>query len=230
MVKQPTVTIFAGVNGAGKTTLYFLAQEKGIILGYRINVDEIAQSIGDYRDRQTQVRASRIAIKMRKVHMDDKLNFNQETTLCGKSILNLFDELKENNYKINLHFVGLDSPQTAKERVKIRVSKGGHDIEPHLIDKRYYESMQNLLKVIPLCNEILVYDNTKNYELIAKITNEKIDILKNVEWFNNLISEKIKSQIGVNYKEQNSRSGSKDTSQEQTSDTIFYRKNSCFLG
>ena len=54
--------------------------------------------------------------------------------------------------------------------------------------------MQNLLKVIPLCNEILVYDNTKNYELIAKITNEKIDILKNVEWFNNLISEKIKSQ------------------------------------
>ena len=42
MVNQPTVTIFAGVNGAGKTTLYFLAQEKGIILGYRINVDEIA--------------------------------------------------------------------------------------------------------------------------------------------------------------------------------------------
>ena len=52
--------------------------------------------------------------------------------------------------------------------------------------------MQNLLKVIPLCNEILVYDNTKNYELIAKITNEKIDILKNVEWFNDLISEKNK--------------------------------------
>ena len=104
----------------------------------------------------------------------------------------LFDELKENNYKINLHFIGLDSPQTAKERVKIRVSKGGHDIEPYLIDKRYYESMQNLLKVIPLCNEILVYDNTKNYELIAKITNEKIDILKNVEWFNNLILEKNK--------------------------------------
>ena len=57
MVNQPTVTIFAGVNGAGKTTLYFLAQEKGINLGYRVNVDEIAQSIGDHRDRQTQVRA-----------------------------------------------------------------------------------------------------------------------------------------------------------------------------
>jgi hypothetical protein len=199
MINQPTATIFAGVNGAGKTTLYFLAQEQGINLGYRINVDEITQSIGDHRDRQTQVRASKIAIKMRKVHIDDKLDFNQETTLCGKSILNLFNELKENNYKINLHFVGLDSPQTAKERVKIRVAKGGHDIEAHLIDKRYYESMQNLLKVAPLCDEVLIYDNTTNYELIAKITNGALDLQKNVAWFNNLISNKTQQKPSQNY-------------------------------
>ncbi|HEG0497188.1 TPA: zeta toxin family protein [Campylobacter jejuni] len=190
MINQPTATIFAGVNGAGKTTLYFLAQEQGINLGYRINVDEIAQSIGDHRDRQTQVRASKIAIKMRKVYIDDKLNFNQETTLCGKAILNLFSELKEHGYKINLHFVGLDSPQTAKVRVKIRVAKGGHDIEPHLIDKRYYESMQNLLKVSPICDEILVYDNTFDFELVAKINNGTMQKYKNVTWFDNLISSK----------------------------------------
>lgn len=192
MINQPTTTIFAGVNGAGKTTLYFLALEKGINLGYRINVDEIAQSIGDYKDKKTQVRALKIAITMRKVYIDDKLNFNQETTLCGKTILNLFKELKENNYKINLRFIGLDSPQTAKERVKIRVAKGGHDVDSHLIDKRYYESMQNLLKVMPLCDEILVYDNTKNYELIAKITNGVLDLQKNVAWFSDLILDKTK--------------------------------------
>lgn len=192
MINQPTATIFAGINGAGKTTLYFLALEKGINLGYRINVDEIAQSIGDYKDKKTQVRALKIAITMRKVYIDDKLNFNQETTLCGKTILNLFKELKENNYKINLRFIGLDSPQTAKERVKIRVAKGGHDVDSHLIDKRYYESMQNLLKVMPLCDEILVYDNTKNYELIAKITNGVLDLQKNVAWFSDLILDKTK--------------------------------------
>lgn len=195
MANQPTATIFAGVNGAGKTTLYFLAQEQGINLGYRINVDEIAQSIGDHKDTKTQVRASKIAIKMRRVHLRDGLDFNQETTLCGKSILNLFNELKVNNYKINLHFVGLDSPQTAKERVKIRVAKGGHDTKPHLIDKRYYESMQNLLKVVPLCNEILVYDNTQNYEIIAKITNGALDLQKNIAWFNDLISNKTAKNI-----------------------------------
>lgn len=194
MINQPTATIFAGVNGAGKTTLYFLAQEKGINLGYRVNVDEIAQSIGDYKDKKTLIRASKIALTMRKVYTNDRLNFNQETTLCGKAILNLFKELKENNYKINLYFIGLDSPKTATERVKIRVSKGGHDVEPHLIDKRYYESMQNLLKVISLCDEVLIYDNTQNYELIAKIINGVMDLQKKVNWFNNLILEKTKSQ------------------------------------
>lgn len=90
MINQATATIFAGVNGAGKTTLYFLAQEKGINLGYRINVDEIAQSIGDYKDKKTLIRASKIALTMRKVYTNDRLNFNQETTLCGKAILNLY--------------------------------------------------------------------------------------------------------------------------------------------
>lgn len=194
MINQPTATIFAGVNGAGKTTLYFLAQEKGINLGYRVNVDEIAQSIGDYKDKKTLIRASKIALTMRKVYTNDRLNFNQETTLCGKAILNLFKELKENNYKINLYFIGLDSPKTATERVKIRVSKGGHDVEPHLINKRYYESMRNLLKVMPLCDGVLIYDNTQNFELIAKITNGVMDLQKKVNWFNNLILEKTKSQ------------------------------------
>lgn len=48
-------------------TLYFLAQEKGINLGYRVNVDEIAQSIGDYKDKKTLIRASKIALTMCKV-------------------------------------------------------------------------------------------------------------------------------------------------------------------
>ena len=194
MINQAAATIFAGVNGAGKTTLYFLAQEKGINLGYRVNVDEIVQSIGDYKDKKTLIRASKIALTMRKVYTNDRLNFNQETTLCGKAILNLFKELKENNYKINLYFIGLDSPKTAIERVKIRVNKGGHDVEPHLINKRYYESIRNLLKLMSLCDEVLIYDNTQNFELIAKITNGVMDLQKKVNWFNNLFLEKTKSQ------------------------------------
>lgn len=53
--------------------------------------------------------------------------------------------------------------------------------------------MRNLLKLMPLCDEVLIYDNTQNFELIAKIINGVMDLQKKVNWFNNLFLEKIKS-------------------------------------
>lgn len=44
---------------------------------------------------------------------------------------------------------------------------------------------------MPLCDEILIYDNTKQYELIAKITNEILALQKNVAWVDNLNKIKI---------------------------------------
>ena len=187
-------TIFAGVNGAGKTTLYFKAQEKGIILGYRVNVDEIAQSIGNYKNTSTQIRATKIALNTREQYLKNGYSFNQETTLCGKSIINLFHRLKEYEYKINLFYVGVSSPKIAKERVLIRVNNGGHNIEPNLIEKRYYESLENLMKVLPLCDKTFVYDNSIDYELIAKADFGVLEKFKSVEWFSEIANNSSNNQ------------------------------------
>lgn len=194
MINQPVATIFAGVNGTGKTSFYYNTQfdtQKQIEFGYRIDIDEIARSIGNWKDKEIQIKASKKAIEIRNAYIKNQKNFMQETTLCGKSILKLFDELKERGFVIKLYFFNVDSPKTAKERVKIRVAKGGHDIESSVINRRYYESMQNLLKVIPLCYEILFYDNTYDFKLIAKITNNIMQKYKNVVWFDSLIQENI---------------------------------------
>lgn len=58
-------TIFAGAEGCGKTTLYYNELEKNKDFGLRINIDEIVSSFGDWKNREDQFRASRIAIKMR---------------------------------------------------------------------------------------------------------------------------------------------------------------------
>lgn len=184
---KPIANIFAGVNGAGKTTLYFNAIENMINLGYRINIDEITQSIGDWRDRITQIRASRIAVKMRKMYIQNKDSFNLETTLCGNAILNLFKELKEKDYKIVLYYIALDSVETAKERVLIRVNKGGHGIEPALIQKRFYESQNNLLKVLPLCDEVYFYDNSKHFVKAAEIKNNTVQIFENIAYITKIL-------------------------------------------
>ena len=71
-------SIFAG--GAGKTTAYFELVSKSIDLGRRINVDEIAQSIGDHKDPATQVRASRIALTLRKMYLDEARIYDNSDT------------------------------------------------------------------------------------------------------------------------------------------------------
>ena len=79
-----------GVNGAGKTTLYYNELESAKDFGLRINIDEIVSSFGDWKNRKDQIRASKIALKIREKYIKEGKDFNQESTLCGNSILSLF--------------------------------------------------------------------------------------------------------------------------------------------
>ncbi|MDL0080993.1 zeta toxin family protein [Helicobacter zhangjianzhongii] len=166
---QPNATIFAGVNGSGKTTLYYNELEKGRLFGLRVNIDEIVSSFGDWRSEKDQTRATKIALRIRKHYIQTHQSFNQETTLCGASITKLFSTLKANNYAITLYYVGLDSVEKAKQRVKIRVAKGGHDIDSKLIERRFCTSLQNLKAIAPLSDDVLLFDNSaESLKLIAQ--------------------------------------------------------------
>lgn len=168
--------IFAGVNGAGKTTLYYNELEKSKDFGLRINIDEIVSSFGDYKSSKDQMRASRIALKMRQNYIKKGFDFNQESTLCGASILSLFQTLKNEGYKIYLYYVGVNSPEIAKERIKIRVAKGGHFIKDELVEQRFYKSLQNLTKIMPLCDEVFIFDNSKEYRKLCELKGGKMQI------------------------------------------------------
>lgn len=61
-----------------------------------------------------------------------------------------------------MFYVGIENSEMAKERIKIRVKKGGHDIPDEIVEKRYHESLINLKKIAPLCDKLVVYDNS-NY-------------------------------------------------------------------
>lgn len=137
MNAKPTAFIFAGINGAGKSTLYYDELLKNKYFGTRINTDEFVSSFGSWKNPNDQFKAAKIALKVRQNCIQMSANFNQETTLCGKSILNLFKELKNKDYEIQLYYVGVNTPQIAKERVRARVAKGGHNIDERIIDKRF---------------------------------------------------------------------------------------------
>ena len=186
--------IFAGVNGSGKSTLYktnFL--NKGIKNSIRINTDEIVYSFGDWKSNIDQIKAGKIAIQLRNKCFLEEKSFNEETTLTGKTILKIINKAKDLGYKIHLYYIGIDNPEIAKERVKNRVARGGHGISPEIIEKRYYESLQNLEKLIYQCDSIEIYDNSEKFIRIFYYENKQIHInnIEKVNW----ITEKLKSLI-----------------------------------
>lgn len=186
--------IFAGVNGSGKSTLYktnFL--NKDIKNSIRINTDEIVYSFGDWKSNIDQIKAGKIAIQLRNKCFLEEKSFNEETTLTGKTILKIINKAKDLGYKIHLYYIGIDNPEIAKERVKNRVARGGHGISPEIIEKRYYESLQNLEKLIYQCDSIEIYDNSEKFIRIFYYENKQIHInnIEKVNW----ITEKLKSLI-----------------------------------
>ena len=182
--------IIAGVNGAGKSTLYQINDNLKTLP--RVNVDEIVKEIGDWKKVEDVFVAGKIAVKKINKYFEEGISFNQETTLCGKSIIRNIRKAKSLDYFIELHYVGVDSVEIAKERVKHRVENGGHGIPESDIEKRYEETFKQLNCILNECNLIALYDNTESFRRFAIYKNgELVRISHKVpSWFLKIQTDK----------------------------------------
>ena len=179
--------IVAGVNGAGKSTLY---QSNNYLKNMpRINVDEIVNEIGNWQNTKDVFKAGKIAIQKINTYFEDSITFNQETTLCGKSMIKNISKAKELGYFIELHYIGVETVEIAKERVTHRVEQGGHGISEINIEKRYIETFNQLNSILDTCNLIAFYDNTKEFRRFAICKNGKlVRVSRNVpDWFRKVV-------------------------------------------
>lgn len=163
--------LIAGVNGAGKSTLYQTIESLKDMP--RVNTDEIVREFGDWKNTADVMKAGKIAVRKIKQFFEQGISFNQETTLCGGSILRNIDKAKELGYQIELHYVGVDSVDIAKDRIAYRVKHGGHGIADSDVERRYTESLKKLQMVIGKCDSVILYDNTIRFERFAAYENGK---------------------------------------------------------
>jgi len=104
--------LIAGVNGVGKSTLFYLLHE---LTGMpRINTDKIVREFGKWDNPIDVMKAGKIAIKKINDLFEAGITFNQETTLCGNSIIKNIRKAKSKGYYIEIHYVGVDSVEIAK--------------------------------------------------------------------------------------------------------------------
>ena len=140
---MPDIFIIAGCNGAGKTTAaYNLLPEVFKTVEF-VNADEIARGLSPFNPTGVAFQAGRIMLERLEQLIGENKSFSFETTLSGLTYLDFIRKAKEKGYGITLFFVFLNSVKLAKERVAIRVSKGGHSIPDEVIERRYHKGLLN---------------------------------------------------------------------------------------
>ncbi|HEX7847255.1 MAG TPA: zeta toxin family protein, partial [Chitinophagaceae bacterium] len=124
--------------------------------------------------------------------MDEMIEKDQsfafETTLSGLAYLKLITKAKKRGYEVVLFFVYLASFELAQNRVAIRVSKGGHHIPDHVVERRYFKGQVNFSRYAAQVNSWYIYDNSETeYILIAKRVEGKEEIF-NFDTYNQIIN------------------------------------------
>lgn len=181
-----TYTIIAGVNGCGKSSLTGVLRTEIDNLGKIIDVDRITAECGG-----NMIDGAKKAISIIEDCLEKEICFTQETTLSGKKTLNTIKTAIEKDYYIRLYYVGLDTKEESLVRIANRVKKGGHNIDTESVSKRFDKRFDDLLAVLPYCNEATFYDNDNGFVTVAKYKNGEMQLIgkNNPKWLNEFIEK-----------------------------------------
>lgn len=186
LLLMKTYTIIAGVNGCGKSSLTGVLRTEIDNLGKIIDVDKITVECDG-----NMIEGAKKAVSIIEDCLAKEICFTQETTLSGKKTLNTIKKAIAKDYYIRLYYVGLDTKEESLLRIANRVKKGGHNIDTEAVTKRFGKRFEDLLAVLPYCNEATFYDNDNGFVTVAKYKNGEIQPIghKQPKWLIELIEK-----------------------------------------
>ena len=109
---MPTLYVVAGPNGCGKSTLTRTAWLSGLEI---IDPDAIARRMPDSPGQAVReaLRRRRAALRAGRTHL-------VETTLAGSGVFRYMAAARTVGYRIELHYMSVDSPDLALNRIRNR--------------------------------------------------------------------------------------------------------------
>lgn len=170
----PWLILLAGPNGSGKSTLARqpdFASKVANVDGAFLNPDELAKTAPP--DANPLIWSGREMHRLVTEFTESRKSFMVETTLSGRNHFRTVETCKNAGYKLSFTFVFVSSLNLAKERVRLRVSLGGHNVPEVDQVRRYEKSLQNAAHMIKFADEAFVYrnDGIAGHELIAMYEN-----------------------------------------------------------
>lgn len=158
--KRPFIFVLAGVNGAGKSSVGgSILQSHGLSW---CNPDAFSRELTARTGASKEIADGDAWVYGRtqlESAIADGTNFAFETTLGGNTIRRLLAEAAE-THDVIMIFCGLASLHMHTDRVRLRVSHGGHDIPEGKIRERWQSSRQNLVALLPRLARLQMFDNS----------------------------------------------------------------------
>lgn len=164
-------TIIGGVNGVGKSSLSGVLSAENLDLGIIIDTDKMTADLGGDR-----ISGGKKAIEKIDSCLEKGVIFTQETTLSGARTLKTIQRARDLDYTIRLYYIGINTAEESIERIKNRVRKGGHNIADDDVERRFEKRFEDLIKILPYCNEVRFYDNENGFVYVAEYRNGSLII------------------------------------------------------
>ena len=163
--ERPTFWIVAGPNGSGKSSLYgntdIEAFDQSVWI---INPDLLTQRIQQV-ERLPLAEANVQAVVRIEAWLEASIRAHQtvgvETVLSTDKYRRLVLDAKQRQFELRLIFVMLSSPDLNVQRVRLRVSKGGHDVPEAKIRQRWTKSLGQLPWFWDQADQAVIYDNSR---------------------------------------------------------------------
>lgn len=158
---KPQLYVFAGPNGAGKSTLSASMVPPGTSVFdgdiefrklkdvyYDLDESLLWANVNDVIFSEWKANAIRI-----------KRDAAFETNFRSSEVIATVLKFMNSGFESRLVFMGLDSIEASIDRVKLRVAKGGHDVDVEFINMNYHNSLSNLYEYYHIFTSVHLYQN-----------------------------------------------------------------------
>lgn len=186
VMTRKNLYIISGPNGAGKTTVAMTLLTEVFNCREYVNADAIAVGLSPFNPESMAIMAGRLML----IRIDDLLergeSFAVETTLATRSYSRLVQRAHQQGYRVSLVYFWLESPEVAIQRVALRVSEGGHNIQENVIRRRYSAGLKNFFNIyMPIVDYWMLVDNTRTPRTIVAEGGLKLPpYIRNIERYN----------------------------------------------
>ena len=186
--RHGSIFVLAGCNGAGKTSIGGAALLESGVRFY--NPDDAARNISSANAHlnppptmgEVNAAAWSQGRTLLERAIDRHLDFAFETTLGGQTMTELLERAAVEGLAVHVWFAGLDNVELHIERVRQRVTRGGHDIPRAKIVERYDSGRKNLVRLLPQLASVRLYDNSVQADPRQGCTPAPRLLLHCVEW------------------------------------------------